>query len=301
MRDSFTSRVRDEVVLNIPTRECCKKAMLCGIMINAELGMSHAIYVRLTGESTAETMLRLLHDCYGRDGVAEYSNSYGRVTADISFYSEKLSLSLRELSQAEKTEQPLSFFKCKECTVAFFGGLILSSGTFSSPSRESRLEIRITDPQRAQRMKTLFESLGYSPSVSGRDGMSSLIFKRAQDVEDIVTMSGAVSAAMELMQGKLMRELRGEVNRKSNCEVRNIGRTTAASSAQLEAVRFLIESGHITMLPDELAQSARLRLVEPELSLSELAARHTPPISKSGLNHRLEKIMAIAKKLKDEG
>jgi DNA-binding protein WhiA len=298
MKVSFTQRVREELISGLPTKDCCRRSVLFGLLINSDLGMDGSVYVRLVGRSVAELALKYLHDCYGRDGVAEYQNSYGRVSCDLSFSSEKLSEKLRLLSG--DGESLLSLLKCKDCTTAFLGGLLLAASTFSDPDRESRLEIRINDPQRAGALRSLFESLGHTAGVSERDGISSLIFKRAEDVEDILTMSGAVSTAMELMQGKLMRELRGEVNRKSNCEVRNIGRATAASSAQLEAVRLLIESGNITLLPDELQETARLRAALPELSLSELAARHTPPISKSGLNHRMQKILALAKKIKEE-
>lgn len=298
MKVSFTQRVREELLLNLPTKDCCRRSLLFGLLINADLGMEGSVYVRLVGRSVAELALKYLHDCYGRDGIAEYQNSYGRVSCDLSFFSEKLSEKLRLLSG--EGDEWRTLLRCKDCTTAFLGGLFLSASTFSDPDRESRLEIRINDPQRAGALRSLFESLGHTPGVSERDGLSSLIFKRAEDVEDILTMSGAVSTAMELMQGKLMRELRGEVNRKSNCEVRNIGRTTAASSAQLEAVRLLIESGNITLLPDELQESARLRAALPELSLAELAARHTPPISKSGLNHRMQKLLALAKKIREE-
>jgi DNA-binding protein WhiA len=187
-----------------------------------------------------------------------------------------------------------TLFKCKNCRAAFLSGLLLSSANFSDPERESRLEIRINDPARAEFLLGFFADLGHSPRLSNRDGLSSLIFKRGEDVEDVLTIAGAVSSVMELMQGKLMRELRGQINRNSNCEIRNIGRAAVAAKAQIEAIREIRASGRFATLPDELKETATLREDFPEISLSELAAKHNPPITKSGLNHRLKKLLELA-------
>jgi DNA-binding protein WhiA len=266
--------------------------MLFGILINADCSIGGGVYAKLSGRASSELMLRLLRETYGREAAAEYSNSYGRVSAEIGFSSEKLADKLRELSSGDVT--PL--FKCADCTAAFCAGVLLSSANFSNPDKESRIEIRINDPARAETLVNFFSELGHTPSRSERDGLSSLIFKRSEDVEDILTIAGAVSSVMELMQGKLMRELRGQINRNSNCEIRNIGRAAVAAKAQIEAIREIRASGRFATLPDELKETATLREDFPEISLSELAAKHNPPITKSGLNHRLKKLLALAGK-----
>ena len=187
-----------------------------------------------------------------------------------------------------------TLFKCKDCSSAFLAGILLSSANFSNPDKESRIEIRINDPARAENVLHYFEELGHRPGLSNRDGISSLIFKRSEDVEDILAIAGAVSSVMELMQGKLMRELRGQVNRNSNCEVRNIGRVAVASQNQIDAIAEIRAAGRFDGLPDELKETATLREDFPELSLADLAAKHSPPITKSGLNHRLKKLLALA-------
>ena len=235
-------------------------------------------------------MLKLLREIYGREASAEYSNSYGRVSAEIVFSSEKLADKLREFS----LEKDITLFKCRDCESAFLAGMLLSSANFSSPDRESRFEIRINDPARADTLAAFFSELGHAPTRSERDGVSALIFKRSEDVEDILTIAGAVSSVMELMQGKLMRELRGQVNRNSNCEVRNIGRVAVASQNQIDAIAAIRAAGRFAALPDELKETATLREDFPELSLVDLAAKHSPPITKSGLNHRLKKLLELA-------
>lgn len=287
---SFTERVRDEIAENLHSPQCCRRAMLCGMLINADCSPGGGIYAKLSGRACAELLPKLLRETYGREAEVKLQNNYGRVAAEISFASEKLADKLRELSSGDE----LTLFKCKDCSSAFLAGILISSANFSNPEKESRIEIRINDPARAECVARYFAELGHSPSISGRDGISSLIFKRSEDVEDILTMAGAVSSVMELMQGKLMRELRGQVNRNSNCEVRNIGRIAVASQMQIDAIAAIRAAGRFAALPDELKETATLREDFPELSLADLAAKHSPPITKSGLNHRLKKLLELA-------
>ena len=289
---SFTERVREELADNLRSPQCCRRAMLCGILINADCSPEGGIYAKLSGRDATELVLRLLREIYGREASAEYSNSYGRASAEIVFASDKLAQKLREFSFGSE----ITLFKCRECEQAFLAGVLLSSANFSSPERESRFEIRINDPARADTLAGFFADLGHVPTRSERDGVSALIFKRSEDVEDILTIAGAVSSVMELMQGKLMRELRGQVNRNSNCEIRNIGRAAVAAKAQVEAIKEIRAGGRFAALPDELKETATLREDFPEIPLSELAAKHNPPITKSGLNHRLKKLLALAGK-----
>ena len=289
---SFTERVREELSGNLHSPQCCRRSMLFGILINADCSPDGGIYAKLSGRESTELMLKLLRETYGREASAEYSNSYGRVSAEVGFSSEKLADKLRELS----TGNAIPFFKCRDCSASFCAGVLLSSANFSNPDKESRIEIRINDPARADTLANFFSELGHAPSRSERDGLSSLIFKRSEDVEDILTIAGAVSSVMELMQGKLMRELRGQVNRNSNCEIRNIGRAAVAAKVQVEAIKEIRASGRFAALPDELKETATLREDFPEIPLSELAAKHNPPITKSGLNHRLKKLLALAGK-----
>lgn len=292
---SFTERVREELAGNMRHAQCCRRSMLCGILINADCSPEGGIYAKLSGRESAEIVLKLLREIYGREAEAEFSNSYGRVSAELVFTSEKLAGMLREFSSGKD----LTLFKCKDCREAFCAGILLSAANFSNPERESRIEIRINDPARAETISNFFSDLGHTPGISGRDGISSLIFKRSEDVEDILTIAGAVTSVMELMQGKLMRELRGQVNRNANCEIRNIGRAAVAAKAQVEAIKAIRESGRFASLPDELKETATLREDFPEIPLSELAAKHSPAITKSGLNHRLNKLLALAGKEKE--
>ena len=103
--------------------------------------------------------------------------------------------------------------------------------------------------------------------------------------------------AFDIMNAKIKGELRNTANRIANCELNNIGRATAASYSQIELIEQLIDRGLISLLPDELEKTAMFRMENRDMSLSQMAGAITPPISKSGLSHRLKKITEMAENI----
>ena len=126
----------------------------------------------------------------------------------------------------------------------------------------------------------------------------SIYFKAADVIEDIITYFGSNNSVFELINAKIEREIRNDENRATNCVARNIMKSVQASSKQFEAIEKIIYHGLFESLPDELRTTASLRYSNLDVSMAELAALHDPPISKSGLNHRLNKIMDFADSIK---
>ena len=133
--------------------------------------------------------------------------------------------------------------------------------------------------------------LDLEPKCAQRKGNSVIYFKQSERIEDFLTCVGAPVSAMEVMNAKLERDLRGSVNRRVNCDAANLDKAVEAAMVQLEAIRRLEGRGELIALPDKLRQAAVLRLAHPEDTLSQLAERFDPPITKSALNHRLRKLV----------
>ena len=291
---TFSDNVRRELLSSVPQKGCCRKSMLAGLFINAECGIDGSVYARFSMTESADLAVRLLKEVFGKEVTPEYSNIYGKTGAEIVTSSDRISEMLSELSDPGKVSEPLSFLRCAGCRKAFAAGILLASSALSNPEKESRAEIRINDPIRASAVIAFYGASGLYPILSARNGNSSLIFKNSDAVEILLGQAGAVNSSMDMMQHKMVRELRGDINRRSNCEINNIVRTAGASRAQAEAIDELKRSGEFGSMSDELRETAELRLAYPEASLAELASLHNPPITKSGLNHRLEKIIAAA-------
>ena len=97
------------------------------------------------------------------------------------------------------------------------------------------------------------------------------------------------------MNAKVEKDMRNSINRKVNCDTANVEKTVNAAMAQIEAIRSLAESGALDGLGEKFKETARLRVENPEASIAELAGMCDPPVTKSCLNHRLRKIIELAK------
>lgn len=288
---NFTATVRKEIASKPPAPVCCRRSMLAGLLVNAECGIDGSLYVRLTGRECIDTAVTLVNDLYGKDAQPDYFGNYGRAGADFYLSSHKLSLMISGLSDPERISEQPDFFRCRQCRKAFYGGLILSCASFCDPEREARVEFTVKDPARASKLTAVFSADGVFPTVSGRRGDTSLLIKKADGVESVVALAGASASAMALMQCGLVRDYRKDLQRRSNCDMKNIAAAAGASARQLAAIRGIREEGRFSSLPDDLRETAKLRDDHPDATMAELAAMHLPPISKSGLNHRFERII----------
>jgi DNA-binding protein WhiA len=100
---------------------------------------------------------------------------------------------------------------------------------------------------------------------------------------------------MGIMEARLEKELNNKVNRRCNCDDANTSKVVEAAQEHLNAIRILREKGMLETMPGKLQQAAVAREENPEASLTELAAMMEPAISKPAMNHRLKKIVEIAK------
>ena len=108
---------------------------------------------------------------------------------------------------------------------------------------------------------------------------------------------GAGKSMFDMMNVKIVKEIRNTANRKANCDAANIEKTVAAASPQIAAILKIKEKKGLDSLPDGLRQMAEIRLENPDSSLGELSEMLETPISRSGVNHRLSRLVKIAQEL----
>lgn len=183
------------------------------------------------------------------------------------------------------------------CRASFLRGAFFAGGSLTDPLKRYHLELNTSHAQASRELEALLRECGYPPKSLSRNGSFITYFKQSDQIEDFLTWIGAPVAAMQIMSAKMEKDLRNSVNRRLNCDSANLDKAVEAAQEQLEAIRRLEAAGELEQLPDRLRQTAALRLEHPELSLSELAAEFDPPISKSALNHRLRKLLELARAL----
>ena len=134
----------------------------------------------------------------------------------------------------------------------------------------------------------------FTPKTVIRGGNYVVYFKGSEQICDLLTYIGAPVQAMEIMGTKAVKQVRNNINRSVNGEVANIRKVASAATKQLEAINKIKRTRGLESLPDDLREIAYLRLENPEMSLRDLGANLSTPISRSGANHRMQRLMEYA-------
>lgn len=187
------------------------------------------------------------------------------------------------------------------CVQAFLRGSFLACGTVTDPRKEYHLEFSVPYQNLAKDFLLLLKDKAardFTPSVSQRKGLWVVYLKDSGQIEDLLTYLGASSASMELMQVKMYKEAKNNINRKSNFETANMDKTYSASARQTAAIAVINDTIGIDALPEELQALARLRLEHAGMTLRELS--EILGISRSGVNHWMQKLILLGEKLAEE-
>lgn len=183
---------------------------------------------------------------------------------------------------------------CEGCRAAFLRGLFFACGTVNDPGRSSHLEFLLSHPVTEGAVTKELEALGYPPKRIERASGVGLYYKDAGSVGDLITLMGSHNIIFEFYNARIARDIRNNENRATNCVARNIQKSVAAAARQMEAIGRLMGSGKLDALPEPLRETALLRYRNPDATLDELREMHHPSISKSGLSHRLQKLIDAA-------
>ncbi len=186
------------------------------------------------------------------------------------------------------------------CKRAFLRGAFIGAGTISDPEKEYRFDIICADPQIADFLKEQLASFGIAAKVTERRGRFVLYLKEAEAISDALNVLEAHRAMMQFENIRILKEMRGSVNRQVNCETANINKAVNAAMKQTEEIRYLIERIGLENLDEHLAVVANARLEFPDATLAELGNLISPPISKSAVNHRMRKINQLAADLRQQ-
>ncbi len=185
-------------------------------------------------------------------------------------------------------------FRCASCKSSFLRGAFCSVGTVSNPEKSFHFELKIKDKALSDCLFDFISDNCIEMKQIERKSAYSLYLKKGDDIEDIMHYMGAGKEAFQVANEKIKRDFSNLANRRSNFEVVNIRKTVDAASESMEAIKKLIKKGKLSELPKGIAETARLRIENPFANLEELASLHSNRISKSGVNHRLKKLIELA-------
>lgn len=295
---SFSSEIKDSLCVYTDENVCCKKALLYGMLFFArrfstrsiELSSSNINVIRLAQALTEEQtgVIPTVTESEKGNGVLSLSGKKN-VTAVLEYFGHSITEVSFSLNYANLENE------C--CILAFLRGVYLSCGRMTDPEKGYHLEFTVSRMKAAAALEALLKNASYPPLVTLRSNSRVLYFKDSEQIEELLTGIGAVNGALSVMNTKVYKDLRNRVNRLTNCEAANIGKTVQASQIQIKAIKQIKAAGIFKNLPKELREVANLRQLNPDASLSEIGRMCEPPVSRSGVNHRLTRLAEIAKQI----
>lgn len=182
--------------------------------------------------------------------------------------------------------------------IAFIRGAFLSGGSVTDPEKSYHLEMTTSHASVSREAYSILLDMGFMPKEAKRSGSSMLYFKQSESIADFCTWIGAPVTAMNIMNAKVDKGMRNAINRKVNCDSANADKIVLAAQEQLNAIKEIDREIGLENLPVKLHEAALLRIANPAGSIAELAKLSMPPVSKSTLNYRLNKLMSLRPKTK---
>ncbi len=288
---SVSYEVKKTIIDNQYKNACCRRALLNGVLAaKAYLGKDNNIYVSLDKQEQVSFVASLIKEFYGKEITVAVAQKGGR--GKKIFFDSKSAKKYILLLDASNT---LFLNKCQACTSSFLRGVFLACGRFSDPEKQFCLEFSLGN--RASLFLNAFKDLGFEMKNVMRLTENILYTKNSIVIEDFFATAELNETAYMIMNIKIRNEFLNEANRIRNFDTVNISKTVDAATPQLAVIEKLNEHKLLEMLPEELIGTAKLRLAYPDFSLSQLARLSVPPITKSGITHRMSKIVKLGKEI----
>lgn len=304
---SFSSAIKKECVKNKPKDALTKKALLTGIthaagklIIGSKRGVE---YVTETYE-VAKHIASIAASIYELETqIIVKRSSYRKSITEVKLIGGGVEAMLKDMGMLNANASlielygsiPPEIIATREQKRAFLRGAFLGAGSISNPKRTYHMEIVCEKELLSKTLLNIFNDLDCPAKSVLRKDKSVIYLKDGDKISSFLAIIDAPYATFDFEDARAERELRNYINRTSNCETANIGKTVNASSAQIEAIEKIIARGELKKLSPSLREAAELRVNNPELSLNELA--ELAGIGKSGIHHRLSRLIEYANEL----
>ena len=298
---SFAGETKGELCRTALNRKCCTQAEAYGVLLYCNPFSGREIRIITANDAFAQRLPKLFRRAFSLsfDHVPP-EGAAGKRTFLITAPEKILSI-LEVFGQESAVSHHINYGMLETdcCRQSFFRGAFLAGGSVTDPDKRYHLELLTSHPSVSREAFNLMLEMGFAPKDAVRSGGYITYFKQSEAIEDVLTTIGAPLAAMGIMQAKMQKDMRNAVNRRVNCETANLTKVVDASMGQMAAIRALEEAGELDKLPGKLRETALLRKENPEATLQELAAMLEPPITKSAINHRMRKLLELARALEE--
>ena len=298
---SFASRAREEIAQRSLQKDCCVRAAAYGFACFAKYFDKGGLVLQTEQPHTVQLARELFARCGVQGDVLEKQRP-SDVLYEFNIREPEQVARMHELFGTTGSETSLqidpALIRCQTCVSAYIGAAFLCSGTVIDPQKEYNLEFLTSRTNLARDFEALLAEHEFAPHRTRRNGVNLIYVKTSANVERLLSFMGAANAAEEIRTRKAFKQVRNQTNRQTNCDTANLGKTARANAQTIKAIRYLSEQHELENLPDVLQEAAAKRMQYPDLSLTALCGCFEPPMSKSGLSHRMKKLEALAETLR---
>ncbi|MDY2627907.1 MAG: DNA-binding protein WhiA [Lachnospiraceae bacterium] len=309
---SFANEVKKEICQRTSGARHCFLAETAAILMNTGcVDMDSGICLDMETDQylAAERFRFLIEEAFGcrMQIIVRARHSGSRKKYLLRLRDEKEVLRILQALKLEKARgrlyeqdlavnQVLLMSSC--CRRAFLGGMFLCCGTMSTPEKNYHLEFVCNGSKRAEQLASVMSFFDLEPRIVKRKNNQIVYIKEGRQVADMLNVMQATLSLLEYENIRIKREIRGNINRKVNCEAANISKTVAAALDQIHDIELIRDTIGLNSLSSELYETAVMRLRYTDIALRELGAMMNPPVGKSGMNHRFHKLKQIADEIR---
>ena len=310
---TFSSSVREELAHLEIKKTCCALSELSALIrtcATIKIGQKQKLGIRFETEnpSTARrifNIVKFLYDYHCEVAAKKVDKLRSGYHYMVSLNdNDSVLLMLKDTGMMQDNENVFNMSKTipngllvsRCCAKSFLRGCFLGSGSMSDPNKSYHLEFDLHDEHLAETIHSLLHGFELNARITMRKTMHVVYIKEAENIITLFSLIGAHGSLLKMENIMILKDVRNNVNRAMNFENANSNKTVDAAQKQLQSIRKLEKAGKYKTLPLSLREAAELRIDNPESTLGELS-EISGKITKSGMNHRMRRIVELADKL----
>ena len=286
---SFSSEIKEKLskISNLANKEIVKYELIGYLISNNTVYKNEKIIYKTENEYNINRFSKLLSNINILNYKIEIKgNNYIITTPRIE--------QIEEIKYTKEDIEYIGQAQKEELLKSIIRGAFLGAGSVNNPENKYHLEVILSTEKNAETIIQMLEKLTIPSRKLERKNGYGVYIKDGEEISKFLALIGANSSVLKFEEIRVLREIKNNVNRKVNCETANLNKTINASVKQIEAIKKIKETGQFDKLPENLKEIAKIRIENPDASLIELGKMLKNPIGKSGVNHRLNKILEIA-------
>lgn len=301
---SFASEVKKELLNISSLDDCCKKALLYGLLQgNSEILITSSgfkVIVKSTILNVLKIMIPLLKELYNVNIGMSYKDEVSLrkrrfYYLEIIDHADEIisEFKLMPFTHLSRSDEVISNACCKS---AFLRGLFIAKGSINDPRKNCyHFEISSSKDNVIRFAARLFKAKGINVSIMERRNQYVLYVKKSEDISSCLAIIGASSGVFYFEDQRIVRDVSNMANRMTNCDIANEIRCAKSCDEQLTAIEYIRSMGQFEKMPIRLQTIALLREEYPDSSLEELSYYSEnlfgKRLSKSGISHCMRALM----------